>query len=168
MRKCTLPVVAAIVLALAVRALAQVSTTIVAGQSVGALRIGAPISEAISLLGDLYEQEDSESGKFTSYDWPLTPFFLIAEKESGRIVLISVWRTNAYRTDRGIAGGSRRDEVTRAYGNEFQTEEGENLTGLVFDRMGIAFFLGKRGVLTDRVVEIVVFAPGRWKEITEE
>ncbi|MDR7435525.1 MAG: hypothetical protein QN189_10410 [Armatimonadota bacterium] len=158
----------AIILVMAMPAVAQVSSTIVAGQSVGSLRIGAPISEAISLLGDLYEKEDSQSGKFTSYDWPLTPFFVVAEKESGRIVLISVWRTSAYRTDRGITGGSRRDEVTRAYGNEFQTEEGENLTGLIFDRLGIAFFLGKRGVLTDRVVEIVVFAPGRWKEITEE
>jgi len=69
---------------------AQTNTAIVAGQSIGGVRIGGNINDAIGALGNLFDREEGTSGKYVFYDWPLKPFLIIAEKESGRVVLVAV------------------------------------------------------------------------------
>lgn len=156
------------VTALAWTAGAQTNTTIVAGQSAAGIRIGGNVNEATSVLGSLFDRTDSQSGKYTVYDWPLRPVGLFAEKESGRIVFIIVALTDAYRTDRGgIAAGSERQAVETAYGREFTTDESQASTSLIYDSLGIAFVIGKNGVMNGRVLWIMVFVPGQWKQITE-
>jgi len=92
---------------------------------------------------------------------------VVTEKESGRIVLCVIVLSDVYRTDRGnITGGSERAAVEAAYGAGFTTEEDESSTTLVYDGQGIAFDIGKRGAMSGRVVQIVVFVPGQWKAIT--
>jgi len=148
--------------------LAQANTNIVAGQHVAGVRIGGSATDAISAFGSLYNQADSRSGKYTLYEWPLRPFVVIADKESGRIVLCVIVLSDAYRTDRGsITGGSERASVETAYGSEFTTEEDESSVTMVYDAQGIAFDIGKRGAMSGRVVQIVVFVPGQWKSITQ-
>ncbi|MDQ7843093.1 MAG: hypothetical protein QN141_01975 [Armatimonadota bacterium] len=149
-------------------AFAQANTTISAGVHVAGVRIGGVASEAIAAFGSLYNQADSRSGKYTLYEWPLRPFVVITEKESGRIVLCVIVLSDLYRTDKGnITGGSERAAVEAAYGREFTTEEDESSTTLVYDGQGIAFDIGKRGAMSGRVVQIVVFVPGQWKAITQ-
>jgi len=146
---------------------AQTSAAIVAGQSIGGVRIGGNVNEAIGSLGSLFDREDSTSGKYVFYDWPLKPFLIIAEKESGRVVLVAVAFTDGYRTDKGIAGGSERQAVVTAYGGEFEAIENQSHTRLVYNPQGIAFFVAKTGVMGGKVYQIVVFLPGQWKEVTE-
>ena len=148
-------------------AAAQTGASIVAGQSVGGLRIGASVSDVIAALGSLYESEDSESGKYTLYDWPLKPFAVAVEKESGTVVLILVGFSDAYRTDKDIAGGSDRQAVETAYGREYTSSDGGRSTRLIYDGLGIAFDLGRSGSLVSRVTQIFVFVPGQWKAIMD-
>lgn len=146
---------------------AQTNTTIVAGQSVAGIRIGGNVNDAIAALGSLFDREDTGSGKFSVYDWPLRPFIVIAEKESGRVVLVSVSLTDQFRTDKGVTGGSERQAVETAYGREFEAADAQAATRIIYDGQGIAFFVGKFGVMSGRVMQILVFAPGQWKVITE-
>jgi len=153
--------------ALAGSVLAQANTSIVAGQHVAGVRLGGSANDAISAFGNLYNQAESRSGKYTLYEWPLRPFVVIAEKESGRIVLCVIVLSDTYRTDRGnLAGGSERAAVEAAYGTEFTTEEDESSVTMIYDAQGIAFDIGKRGAMSGRVLQIVVFVPGQWKAIT--
>ena len=154
---------------LAGHALAQPANTgIVAGQHIGGVRVGAPAADAVAAFGSIYNQVDSRSGKYTLYEWPLRPFVAVAEKESGRIVLLVVVLSDLYRTDKGgITGGSERAAVEAAYGAEFTTEEDQSSVTLVYDPQGIAFDIGKVGAMAGRVVQIIVFVPGQWKAITE-
>lgn len=147
---------------------AQTNTAISAGQHIAGVRVGGNVSDAVATFGNLYNQADTRSGKHTVYDWPLRPFALLAEKESGRIVLIVVSFTDTYRTDRGgITGGAERTAVESAYGREFTTDEDQASVTLIYDGQGIAFEIGKVGVMSGRVIQIVVFTPGQWKAITE-
>lgn len=147
---------------------AQTATAIVAGQSVGTIRIGGNVDDAIAALGSLFDQEDTASGKFTEYDWPLRPFLIYVEKESGRIAMIIVQLSDIYRTDKGsIAAGSERQTVEAAYGSQGAIEDNPALTRIVYDSSGIGFVLAKRGVMNGRVVIVAVFAPGQWKATTE-
>lgn len=141
------------------------ATTVVAGQAAAGVRIGGNVDEAISILGSLFEKQDS--GKYAIYDWPLRPLLLIAEKESGKVVLVLIAFTDLYRTDRGIAGGSERQAVESAYGRDYAATENQGSTRLVYDSMGIAFDIAKAGIMSGRVVQIFVFMPGLWKAITE-
>ena len=163
----TAALAAVFLLLLAAAAGGQTGTTIVAGQSVAGVRIGSDVREAISALGNLFDREDSASGKFTLYDWPLKPVLVIAEKESGRVVLISISFSDQFRTDKGISGGSERQAVEAAYGREFETSEGQAMTRIIYDAQGIAFFVGRSGIMNGRVLQILVFTPGQWKSITE-
>jgi len=159
---------AALVLALlAAPAWAQTNTAIVAGQHVAGVRLGAGVNDAVATFGNLYNQADSRSGKYTLYEWPLRPFVAVAEKESGKVVLLVVVLSDAYRTDRGITGGTERAAVEAAYGREFTTDEDNSSTTMIYDGLGIAFDIGKVGVMTGRVIQIIVFTPGQWKAITE-
>jgi len=146
---------------------AQTNTTIVAGQSIGGIRIGANVNDATAELGTLVDRTDSRSGKYTIYDWPLRPHLVIAEKESGRIVLALVALTEVYRTDKGITAGSERGAVESAYGREFTTEDDEGSVSLIYDAQGIAFEVGKARSMSGRVLSIIVYAPGTWKQVTE-
>lgn len=162
----TLTVAVLCVALLAAPAWAQVST-VVAGQAVAGIRIGGNVTDAISALGALFEKQDTDSGKYTIYDWPLRPLLVIAEKDSGRVVLVLIAFTDLYRTDRGITGGSERPAVESAYGREFASTESQSSIRLVYDSLGIAFDIAKAGVMSGRVVQIFVFMPGLWKQITE-
>lgn len=146
---------------------AQTNTAIVAGQSIGGVRIGGNINDAIGALGNLFDREEGTSGKYVFYDWPLKPFLIIAEKESGRVVLVAVAFTDGFRTEKGVAGGSERQAVVTAYGSEFEAIENQSHTRLVYNPQGIAFFVAKNGIMSGRVYQIVVFIPGLWKEVTE-
>ena len=144
------------------------STAIVAGQHVGGIRVGGNATDAVSAFGSLYNRAESRSGKFALYEWPLRPFVVIAEKESGKIVLLVVVLNDTYRTDRGsVTGGTERATVESAYGREFTTEEDQTSITLIYDPQGIAFDIGKVGALSGRVVQIIVFVPGQWKAITD-
>ncbi|HXF81630.1 MAG TPA: hypothetical protein VNN19_02605 [bacterium] len=146
---------------------AQTSATIVAGQQIGGVRLGASVADAAAVLGNLYDSADADSGKYTFHLWPLRSFLVITEKESGRIVLVVVNLSDAYRTDKGnITGGSERSAVEAAYGREYTTEDDASTTTVIFDAQGIAFDIGKRGALSGRVTQIIVFTPGQWKTIT--
>lgn len=157
----------AVVLLLLATAGAQTNTTIVAGQSVAGIRIGGNVNDAIAALGSMFDREETGSGKYTVYDWPLRPFLVIAEKESGRVVLVSISLADQFRTDKGIAAGSERQVVETAYGREFEATDAQAATRLIYDAQGITFFVGKFGVMNGRVMQILVFAPGQWKAITE-
>jgi len=146
---------------------AQTNTTIVAGQSIGGIRIGANISTAMTELGTIVDQTDTRNGKYTVYDWPLRPHLVIAEKESGRIVLVLVALTEAYRTDKGITAGSERGAVESAYGREFTTENDDASVSLIYDGLGITFEVGKLRSMSGRVIAIIVYGPGTWKQTTE-
>src|SRR5436309_14303926 len=82
-------------------AAAQTGSNIVAGQSTGGLRIGTSVSDVIASLGSLYESEDSESGKYTLYDWPIKRFAVVVERESGRVVLVLAGLTDRFRSEKG-------------------------------------------------------------------
>lgn len=163
----TLAVAVLCVALLAAPASAQTSGTIVAGQSVAGVRIGSNANDAISVFGNLVDQGDSRSGKYVIYNWPLRPVLLVAEKESSRIVFVVVSSTDSFRTDRGVTGGSERAAVEAAYGRDFTVDDDQSSTTLIYDAQGIAFDIGKRGVMDGRVVSIFIFVPGQWKQITE-
>lgn len=146
---------------------AQTNTTIIAGQSIGGIRIGANVNDAMAELGTLVDRTDARSGKYTIYDWPLRPHLVIAEKESGRVVLVLVALTELYRTDKGITAGSERAAVESAYGREFTTEDDEGSVSLIYDPQGITFEVGKVRSMSGRVLSIIVYAPGTWKTVTE-
>ncbi len=149
-----------------VPAAAQTSSAIVAGQSAGGIQVGGQVDEAVRLLGDLYDKADRE--KYSIYDWPLRPFLLIAEKDSGKVVFVLIQLSDAYRTDKGgLTGGSERAAVEAAYGSEFTTDEDSRSITLIYDSLGIAFDIGKFGVMRGRVMAIMVFVPGQWKQIVE-
>ncbi len=158
-----LGVLALILLAVPVSAQTQTSM-IVPGQGVGGVRIGGPVNDAIAVLGDLYDKTDR--GTYSVYDWPLKPLLVIAEKESGKVVLVLVQLSDSFRTDTAITGGSNRQAVESAYGREFVADENQRSTTIVYDGLGIAFDIGKLGVMSDRVMSIFVFLPGQWKQIT--
>ena len=160
-------VLAVLALVVAIPAAGQTTnTTIVAGQSAGGVRVGGSVNDAIAVMGSLYEKGDTKSGKYTAYAWALRPVLLLSEKESGRIVLVVIANSDAYRTDRGsITGGTERQTVETAYGREFTTDEEGNSVTLIYDALGIAFDIDKGGVLQGRVSQITVFAPGQWKAI---
>jgi len=144
------------------------NTAIVAGQHVGGIRVGGNATEAVSAFGSLFNRAESRSGKYALYEWPLRPFVVIAEKESGRIVLLVVVLSDTYRTDRGnVTAGTERAGVESAYGREFTTEEDQTSVTLIYDSQGIAFDIGKVGALSGRVAQIIVFVPGQWKAITD-
>ena len=145
-------------------AAAQTNTTIVAGQSVGTLRIGGNIADALRDLGQLVERTDSRDGKYTVFEWPLRPHLIVAEKQSGRIVMIRVELSDLYKTDKGaVTGGSERSAVETAYGRGYTAEDDPVGIGLIYDSLGIMFDIGKVGSMTGRVVGIAVFVPGSWK-----
>jgi hypothetical protein len=146
---------------------AQTNTAIVAGQSIGGIRVGANVSDAMTELGTIVDRTDTRNGKYTVYDWPLRPHLVIAEKESGRIVLVLVALTEAYRTDKGITAGSERGAVESAYGREFTTEDDDGSVSLIYDGLGITFEIGKVRSMSGRVVAIIVYGPGTWKATTE-
>ncbi len=146
----------------------QTSSNIVAGQQVAGVRVGGNVNDALTALGSLYNRADSRSGKYSLYEWPLRPFVVIAEKESGRVVLVVVVLNDTYRTDKGsVTGGSERAAVEATYGKEFTTDEDQSSITLIYDTQGIAFDIGKVGVMAGRVTQIVVFTAGQWKAITE-
>ncbi len=147
---------------------AQANIAISAGQHIAGVHVGGGVNDAITAFGSLFNQADTRSGKYTVYDWPLRPFAVLAEKESGKIVLIVCSFSDAYRTDRGgITGGTERAAVEATYGREFTTDEDEASVTIIYDGQGIAFEIGKVGAMSGRVMQIVVFPPGRWKAITE-
>lgn len=151
---------------LVVPAAAQTTNTaVVAGQSVGTVRIGGNISDAVAAFGVLYDRDDAD--KYHLYDWPLRPFFVIAEKEGGKIVLILIHLSDAYKTDKGsITAGTERASVEVAYGKEFAPDEDDRSLTMIYDPQGIAFDIAKSGVMSGRVARIIVFVPGQWKQIT--
>ena len=142
------------------------AATIVAGQSAAGVRVGGNVNDAVSSLGSFYEKADTKSGKYTAYAWALRPVLLLSDKESGKIVLIVIVNTDAYRTDRGgITGGTERTTVESTYGREFTTDEEGSSVTLIYDALGIAFDVDKAGALQGRVSQISVFTPGQWKAI---
>ena len=152
---------------LALPAAADPGSSIVAGKVAGEIQLGASVGDVIATLGGLYESEDSESGKYTLYDWPLKPFAVAVDKESGHVVLVLVGFTDAFHTDKGIAGGSERQAVESAYGKEYTSSEGNRSTRLIYDDLGIAFDLGRSGALSSKVTQIFIFVPGQWKAIMD-
>src|SRR5947208_16748914 len=109
-------------------AAAQTGSNIIAGQSAGVLRIGTSVSDVIAALGSLYESEDSESGKYTLYDWPLKPFAVAVDKESNRVVLVLVGFSDVFSTDKGFAGRSEVAAVETGYANAYSYIEGSRST----------------------------------------
>ena len=150
----------------ALPAAAQNGTTVVAGQSAAGVRLGVQINDALAILGPVNDKTDRE--KYSLYDWPLKPFLVVAEKESGKVVLVLIQLSDAYKTDKGgLSAGSDRELVEATYGKEYATDEDQRTITMVYDAQGIAFDVGKSGVLTGRVMSIIVFMPGQWKAITE-
>ncbi len=145
---------------------AQTPESVVPGQAVGGIRLGGNIDEAVNMLGELVDK--SERGSYMVYDWPLRPLLVIAEKDSGKIVLVLVQLNDAYRTERAITAGSDRQAVEKAYGKGFLSDENQRSTTLIYDELGIAFDIGKLGVMQDKVTSIFVFMPGQWKKITAD
>ncbi len=139
---------------------------VVPGQAVGGIRLGGTITEAMTVLGGLVDK--SERGGYVVYDWPLRPLLVIAEKETDKIVLVLVQLSDAYRTEHAITGGSDRVAVEKVYGKGFSADENQRSITLVYDELGIAFDIGKLGIMQDRVTSIFVFMPGQWKKITAE
>ena len=143
---------------------AQSGGAVVAGQAAGGIRVGQGIQDAMGLLGSVVNQSERE--KYVIYDWPFKPFLVVAEKDTGKVVLVLIQLSEQYRTDKGgITGGSDRTIVEDSYGKEFATDEGRTLT-MIYDPLGIAFDIGKSGVLSGKVMSIIVFVPGQWKAIT--
>ena len=149
----------------AIPASAQTSTTIVPGQSVGGIRVGANVSDALRELGSLVDRTDSRDGKYTVYEWPLRPHIIVAERPSGRIVMVRVELSDLYKTDKGITAGNQRSAVEGAYGRGYTTEEDAVAIVLIYDSLGITFDIGKVFSMTGRVVGIAVYVPGSWKQI---
>ncbi len=145
---------------------AQNGSHIIAGQAAGGVRVGGTVADAIGVLGSVYDRSDRD--KFTVLDWPLKPFLLIAEKESTKIVLVLIQLSDAYKTDKGgVTAGTERSMVEEIYGKEFATDEDQRTFTLIYDPQGIAFDIGKSGVMSGKVMSIIIFAPGQWKTITE-
>jgi hypothetical protein len=145
-------------------AAAESGAAVVAGQSAGGISLGTDVNDAMGLLGSVVNRSERE--KYTLYDWPFKPFLVIAEKESGKVVLVLIQLSEQYKTDKGgITGGTDKALVEDSYGKEFFTDEGRTLT-MIYDPLGIAFDIGKSGVLSGKVMSIIVFVPGQWKAIT--
>src|SRR3989442_7160469 len=88
----------------------------------------------MGLLGSVVNQSDRE--KYTLYDWPFKPFLVIAEKDTGKVVLVLIQLSEQYKTDKGgITGGSDRTIVEGSYGKEVATDEGRTLT-MIYDSFG--------------------------------
>lgn len=147
-------------------AAAQNGSTVVAGESAGGVRLGALINDVLTVLGPVNDKADRE--KYSVYDWPLKPFLVIAEKESGKVVLVLIQLSDTFKTNKGgLTGGSDREMVEATYGKEYSTNEDQRTITLIYDAQGIAFDIGKNGVMMGRVMSIIVFVPGQWKSITE-
>ncbi len=150
----------------ALPAAAQSAATVIAGQAAAGVRLGAHINDALVVLGPVNDKTDRE--KYSVYDWPLKPFLVVAEKESGKVVLVLIQLSDTYKTDKGgLTGGSDRELVEATYGKEYATDEDQRTITLIYDAVGIAFDVGKTGVLMGRVMSIIVFMPGQWKAITD-
>lgn len=147
-------------------AAAQSGGAVIAGQSAGGISLGRDINAAMGFLGPIVNRSDRE--KYALYDWPFKPFLVIAEKDSGKVVLVLIQLSELYRTDKGgITGGSDQAIIEDSYGKEFAVDEGRTLT-MIYDSQGIAFDIGKSGVLTGKVMSIIVFVPSQWKAITTD
>jgi hypothetical protein len=150
---------------LSVPATADNGAAIVAGQSAAGIRIGSSVDDAIAVLGKMYDKDDID--KYAIYDWPLKPFLVIAEKEASKVVLILVQLNDSYKTDKGdISAGSDQASVEAVYGKEFTPDEDSRSLTMIYDALGIAFDIGKSGVMSGRVSRIIIFVPGQWKQIT--
>ncbi len=147
---------------------AQTNTVIVPGQSIGPFRVGANVNDAVPLLGPLVNKTDSRTRKYTLYQWPLRPFFIVADRETSRIVMITVQFSDAYQTDKGITAGSERQAVEAAYGQAFLTEDDPGSVALIYNALGMTLEVGKIGAMAGRVVAITVFPPTQWRQITAD
>ncbi len=146
-------------------AFAENGTVVVAGQAAGGIRVGGDVNDAMGILGPVLNR--SERDKYAVYDWPFKPFLVVAEKENGKVVLVLIQLSDLYMTDKGnVTGGSDRALVEAAYGKEFATDDGQRTLTMVYDPLGIAFDIGKSGVLSGKVMSIIVFVPNQWKAIT--
>jgi hypothetical protein len=138
---------------------------VVAGQAAGGIRVGGDVNDAMGILGPVLNR--SERDKYAVYDWPFNPFLVVAEKENGKVVLVLIQLSDLYKTDKGsLTGGSERALVETTYGKEFTTDENQRTQTMVYDAQGIAFDIGKSGVLSGKVMSIIVFVPNQWKAIT--
>src|SRR5574341_1089301 len=98
----------------ALPAAAQNGSTVVAGQAAAGVKVGAHINDALIVLGPVNDKTDR--AKYSVYDWPLKPFLVVAEKESGKVVLVLIQLRDAYKTYKGgLTGGSDRQRVEAAY-----------------------------------------------------
>lgn len=158
----------------AVRPPAPNDRAIVAGERVGIARIGDSLDAIIKVLGEVpavyRSQRPGEPTGWIGYQWR-NRVYVTVDKETRVIIRAGVW---APRPDeisqplfrvRGIALGSSEVEVREVFGAPETTKYYENSQAYVYNRAGIAFFLGSRPnfMFYGQVFEVMVFKPGAWE-----
>jgi hypothetical protein len=118
-------------------------TLIIPGQRISGADVGAPIDEALALLGGGYLRSESQPG-FHVYYWPHLELSLLAR--SDRVVTV---RTSEpveavalrYATTDGLGVGSSAADIRQAYGQPGETTPATDGLWWIYRSQGIMFAL---------------------------
>lgn len=141
---------------------------IVPGQGIAGYRLGQDIASILVLLGPLRSQDDLPDAPFTGYYWPLKRIGVIADKSTGKVVGLVASLDDALRTDKGVGAGTEMGAIRSAYGGEDLVDNHQDDEILVYNKLGIAFVVDKKGALGSRVSVVFVFDPGHYRDIFKE
>ncbi len=123
-------------------------TLIVPGKSIAGITIGQPLRSVVLRFGPA--SETRPLGSATVYVFEKFGLTVRVEAETVRAIATG---NSIFRTREGTGVGSSVDEVTRAYGTQFASREVEELRGVAYDGLGIAF-----GVQRQSVAVVLVYA----------
>ncbi len=141
------------------------SAGIVPGQALGRFQIGQDVTQIITLLGPLHQQDDFPGGNLRGYYWPLRRIAVIINKQTQKVAAIGISYDDGYQTEKGVAAGSQMEAIRQAYGQEETIDNHADDDTFVYDKLGVAFVVDKNGALGGRVSVIFVFSQGQYKDI---
>lgn len=138
---------------------------IVPGQALGRFQIGQDVTQIITTLGPLHQQDDFPGGNLRGYYWPLRRIAVIVNKQTQKVAAIGISYDDTYQTEKGVAAGSQMETIRQAYGQEETIDNHQDDDTFVYDKLGVAFVVDKNGALGGRVSVIFVFSQGQYKDI---
>lgn len=129
--------------------------TIVAGKSLAAITIGAPIDAVVARFGP--PSAVLETDRDAVYVWHR--FGVNAYARDGLVTAVST--SNSLMRAGEIGPGFRVDDAIKAFGATYQRGTVEGFQGLQFDAQGIAFGIDRKAVAV-----ILVFSPGQAAQVS--
>lgn len=138
---------------------------IVPGQTLGRFRIGQDVTQVITTLGPLHQQDDFPGGSLRGYYWPLRRIAVIVNKDTQKVAALGISYDDTYQTEKGVTAGSQLETIRQAYGQEESIDNHQDDDTFVYDKLGVAFVVDKNGALGGRVSVIFIFTQGQYKDI---